>query len=104
MAISVRQTRARPAGCPLVCLTVLHDVAYIELTAGCLLELKAPVTELTPSAIDSPYPGLARIRTSSVLSSSYPGVVLMKWTAKGDDEISLKEGERVRVYKKYCHW
>jgi hypothetical protein len=28
----------------------------------------------------------------------------MQWEAKNDDEVSLKEGEKVRVYKKYCHW
>jgi hypothetical protein len=28
----------------------------------------------------------------------------MDWNAKSDDEASFKEGERVKVYKKYCHW
>lgn len=72
--------------------------------AGCLLELKAPITELSPAAIDAPYPGMASLPTSAVLSSSYLGVVLMQWEAKNDDEVSLEEGEKVRVYKKYCHW
>lgn len=38
------------------------------------------------------------------MSSSYPGTVLMDWEAKADDQITLKAGENVRVYKKYVHW
>ncbi len=28
----------------------------------------------------------------------------MDYEAKGEDELSLKEGDKIRVYKKYCHW
>jgi len=28
----------------------------------------------------------------------------MDYEAKGGDELTLKEGEKVKVYKKYCHW
>ena len=38
------------------------------------------------------------------MSSSYPGLVLMDYDAKSSDELTLKEGEKVKVYKKYCHW
>lgn len=50
------------------------------------------------------YPGLAPVPPSAIVSSSYPGVVLMDWEKKSEDQASMKEGERVRVYKKYCHW
>jgi len=38
------------------------------------------------------------------MSSSYPGLVLMDYEGKSSDELTLKEGEKVKVYKKYCHW
>lgn len=28
----------------------------------------------------------------------------MDYDAKSSDELTLKEGEKVKVYKKYCHW
>jgi hypothetical protein len=28
----------------------------------------------------------------------------MDYAAKGGDELTLKEGQHVKVYKKYCHW
>ena len=28
----------------------------------------------------------------------------MDWEAKADDQVTLREGDKVRVYKKYCHW
>jgi len=58
---------------------------------------------VTPAAV-SEYPGLSPLPPSAIMSSSYPGVVLMDYEAKGGDELTLKEGERVKVYKKYCHW
>ena len=56
------------------------------------------------SASDLQYPGLAPVPSSAIVSSSYPGIVLMNWDKKSEDQASLKEGEPVRVYKKYCHW
>lgn len=38
------------------------------------------------------------------MSSSYPGLALMDYEAKGEGELSLGEGDMVKVYKKYCHW
>ncbi|ORY21850.1 hypothetical protein BCR39DRAFT_552741 [Naematelia encephala] len=74
--------------------------------AGCLLEISSPISISTPAASEVPlaYPGLAPLPPSTIMSSSYPGVVLMEYEAKGDNELTLKEGDKVRVYKKYCHW
>ncbi|WWD18066.1 hypothetical protein CI109_102513 [Kwoniella shandongensis] len=74
--------------------------------AGCLLELSQPISVVSPSPNGqiAPYPGLSPLPPSAIMSSSYAGHVLMDYEAKGDDELTLKEGEQVRVYKKYCHW
>ncbi|EIW72759.1 hypothetical protein TREMEDRAFT_72866 [Tremella mesenterica DSM 1558] len=73
--------------------------------AGCLLELSQPICAVCPSGeINSAYPGLSRLPPSAIVSSSYPGVVLMDYGPQGEDEVALREGEKVRVYKKYCHW
>jgi hypothetical protein len=71
--------------------------------AGCLLELTAPIASISPQSPGS-IPGRAPIPPANIMSSSYPGVVLMTHTSKDAHELTIKEGERVRVYKKYCHW
>ncbi|WVW82070.1 hypothetical protein I302_104075 [Kwoniella bestiolae CBS 10118] len=73
--------------------------------AGCLLELSQPISLVSPhpSGDIAPYPGLSPLPPSAIISSSYAGNVLMDYEAKGDAELSLKEGDKVRVYKKYCH-
>ena len=73
--------------------------------AGCLLELSSPILGMTvPGSAIPVYPGLSRIPPTSIVSSSYPGIVLMDYDAQGEDELTLREGEPVNVYKKYCHW
>lgn len=71
--------------------------------AGCLLEMSAPVQSVSPRS-PGRLPGRAPLRPSSIMSSSYPGVVLMDYVAKDENELTLKEGQKIRVYKKYCHW
>ncbi|CAK9782107.1 hypothetical protein CC85DRAFT_308208 [Cutaneotrichosporon oleaginosum] len=71
--------------------------------AGCLLELTAPIASISPQSPGS-IPGRAPIPPANIMSSSYPGVVLMNHTSKDTHELTIKEGEKVRVYKKYCHW
>jgi len=66
------------------------------------LEISSPISAITPKAGE--YPGLSALPPSVIMSSSYPGLVLMDYEAKGGDELTLKEGEKVKVYKKYCHW
>lgn len=72
---------------------------------GCLLELSAAIgASVSPAELNVTYPGLSPLASSTIISSSYPGVVLMDYTAKSSDELSVREGEKVKVYKKYCHW
>jgi len=71
--------------------------------AGCLLELTAPVASVSPATPGMP-PGRAPIPPTNIISSSYPGKALMDFTSKDDNELNLKEGDKIRVYKKYCHW
>jgi hypothetical protein len=73
---------------------------------GCLLETSQPISIASPGigAVIPPYPGLAPLPPSAILSSFYPGIVLMDYVKQGDDEITLVEGEKVRIYKKYWHW
>ncbi|WWC58399.1 uncharacterized protein I303_100939 [Kwoniella dejecticola CBS 10117] len=73
--------------------------------AGCLLELSQPISLASPTSSGeiATYPGLSPLPPTNIISSSYAGNVLMDYEAKGDAELSLKEGDKVRVYKKYCH-
>ena len=73
--------------------------------AGCLLELTAPIAVLNAGKpFDTAYPGLAPLPSFSIVSSSYPGIILMEWVSRGEDQASFKQGERVKVYKRYCNW
>lgn len=75
---------------------------------GCLLELSSPISRVSPAIIPGEplptYPGLAPLPPIAIISTSYPGVVLMDYNKKSSDEIDVKEGQNVRVYKKYSHW
>lgn len=71
--------------------------------AGCLLELEKAIAQVSPRS-PGKLPGRAPLLPSNIMSSSYPGNVLMDYTAKNENELTLREGERIRVYKKYCHW
>jgi hypothetical protein len=82
------------------------DYTLMARDSGCLLEISSPISIVSPAISDvvPPFPGLAPLLPTAIMSSSYPGVVLMDYDAKGDDELDLREGDRVKVYKKYCHW
>ncbi|WWC86042.1 uncharacterized protein L201_000913 [Kwoniella dendrophila CBS 6074] len=82
-----------------------NDPTQGWVPAGCLLELSQPISLVSPTATGeiATYPGLSPLPPDTILSSSYAGNVLMDYEAKGDAELSLKEGDKVRVYKKYCH-
>jgi hypothetical protein len=69
------------------------------------LELSSPIAlSATAKELNPMFPGLSPLAPTSIMSSSYPGLVLMDYESKSDDELTLKEGEKVKVYKKYCHW
>jgi hypothetical protein len=71
--------------------------------AGCLLELTSPVAAVSP-ATPGRTPGRAPIPPGSIISSSYPGKALMEFSSNDPNELSLRQDDKIRVYKKYCHW
>jgi len=68
--------------------------------AGCLLETTSPVTCTDPSQNISRVP----IPPSNILTTSYPGVGLIEYRAKTDDEIDLAVDDQLRVFKRYNYW
>lgn len=79
--------------------------------AGCLLETKVPVAsaiaEATAAAKASGAPDAESktpILPLSIISTSFPGIALMDYKKKGDEELDLMKDEAVRVFKRYNHW
>jgi hypothetical protein len=94
--------------------------------AGCLLETKLPVASAiaeasakshgasTSSNGASPRPGSPidgredqrkrPILPLSIVSTSFPGVALMDYQGKGEEELDLIKDESLRVFKRYNHW
>ncbi|KAI0367034.1 hypothetical protein BV20DRAFT_1055190 [Pilatotrama ljubarskyi] len=81
--------------------------------AGCLLETKVPVAAaiaeatarggMSASPPSSP-PGTTPILPLSILSTSFPGIALMDYKKKGDEELDLQKDDSLRVFKRYNHW
>ena len=82
--------------------------------AGCLLETNVPVASAIAeanaaraSATGSP-PSSPTSKTPilplSILSTSFPGVALMDYRAKGEEELNLVKDDLLRVFKRYNHW
>ncbi|THH10366.1 hypothetical protein EW145_g1394 [Phellinidium pouzarii] len=82
--------------------------------AGCLLETNVPVASAIAeanaaraSASGSPPPSPASktpILPLSILSTSFPGVALMDYRKKGEEELNLVKDDLLRVFKRYNHW
>ncbi|PCH44267.1 hypothetical protein WOLCODRAFT_77286 [Wolfiporia cocos MD-104 SS10] len=81
--------------------------------AGCLLETSVPVTSAIAEANarkggsgsppQSPA-GKTPILPLSILSTSFPGIALMDYQKKGDEELTLAKDDYLRVFKRYNHW
>ncbi|KAJ7355669.1 hypothetical protein DFH08DRAFT_922665 [Mycena albidolilacea] len=84
--------------------------------AGCLLETKVPVASAiaeataakgNASSSDSP-PETPVSKTPilplSIISTSFPGIALMDYKKKGDEELDLVKDDALRVFKRYNHW
>ncbi|KAI0766906.1 hypothetical protein BD413DRAFT_142824 [Trametes elegans] len=81
--------------------------------AGCLLETKVPVAaaiaeatargSMTSTPPSSP-PGTTPILPLSILSTSFPGIALMDYKKKGEEELDLQKDDSLRVFKRYNHW
>lgn len=84
------------------------------MPAGCLLETNIPVasavaeaTAARSNAAGSPPSSPASktpILPLSILSTSFPGVALMDYRKKGDEELDLVKDDLLRVFKRYNHW
>ena len=81
--------------------------------AGCLLETNVPVAHAIAEAIaarvaagGSPTSPTSSnpILPLSILSTSFPGVALMNYRKKGNEELDLQEKDLLRVFKRYNHW
>ncbi|KAH7911047.1 hypothetical protein BJ138DRAFT_1151558 [Hygrophoropsis aurantiaca] len=94
--------------------------------AGCLLETNVPVASAiaeataasSSSTIDAssdepPVTGTIPGSTTekktpilplSIISTSFPGVALMEYKKKGEEELDLAKDDALRVFKRYNHW
>ncbi|EJD43767.1 hypothetical protein AURDEDRAFT_114560 [Auricularia subglabra TFB-10046 SS5] len=76
--------------------------------AGCLLETRVPVAtavaEAAGTASPSSVAGKNPILPLSIISTSFPGVALMDYHKKGDEELELVKDDSLRVFKRYNHW
>ncbi|KAJ7918796.1 hypothetical protein B0H13DRAFT_1991729 [Mycena leptocephala] len=87
--------------------------------AGCLLETNVPVASAIAEATaaksgssgsssgDSP-PETPVSKTPilplSIISTSFPGIALMDYKKKGEEELDLVKDDALRVFKRYNHW
>ncbi|KAF8637652.1 hypothetical protein AX17_002720 [Amanita inopinata Kibby_2008] len=79
--------------------------------AGCLLETNVPVAsaiaEATATKGSSTNPdgtNKTPILPLSIISTSYPGIALMDYRKKGEEELDLVKDDALRVFKRYNHW
>jgi len=79
--------------------------------AGCLLETSVPVasaieqaTAKGGAAVPTTQPGSTPILPLSILSTSFPGIALMEYAKKGEEELTLQKDDTLRVFKRYNHW
>jgi len=72
---------------------------------GCCLEIGIPVASAIAEAMASaPFGSRAPILPQRIISSSSPGVVLMDYKMKGEEEVDLVMGDAVRIFKVHDHW
>jgi bZIP factor len=78
--------------------------------AGCLLETNVPVASaIAAAAAVKGTSGPSDVSKTpilplSIISTSFPGIALMDYNKKGDEELELVEGDQLRVFKRYNHW
>ncbi|KDQ27001.1 hypothetical protein PLEOSDRAFT_1066280 [Pleurotus ostreatus PC15] len=93
--------------------------------AGCLLETNVPVASAIAEATASKTNGLLTSSSTassssgsppitpagktpilplSIISTSFPGIALMDYKKKGDEELDLAKDDALRVFKRYNHW
>ncbi|KAL0064413.1 hypothetical protein AAF712_008713 [Marasmius tenuissimus] len=95
--------------------------------AGCLLETNQPVASAIREAREKKGMGLdgdgeagdggdngeqpiaassskTPILPLSIISTSFPGIALMDYKKKGEEELDLAKDDSLRVFKRYNHW
>ncbi|KAF9462929.1 hypothetical protein BDZ94DRAFT_1219040 [Collybia nuda] len=83
--------------------------------AGCLLETNVPVASAIAEAtaakgsLNSGSPPQTPISKTpilplSIISTSFPGIALMDYKKKGEEELDLVKDDALRVFKRYNHW
>ena len=40
----------------------------------------------------------------SIISTSFPGIALMSYLKRGEEELDLMKDDLLRVFKRYNHW
>lgn len=70
--------------------------------AGCLLETSVSV------AAGSNQSGSSTFKTPilplHIVSTNFPGIALIDYQSKGDEELDMIKGDTLRVFKRYNHW
>ena len=85
------------------------------MPAGCLLETNVPVASAIAEATAAkgasangspPSSPISKtpILPLSIISTSFPGIALMDYKKKGDEELDLMKDDALRVFKRYNHW
>jgi hypothetical protein len=85
--------------------------------AGCLLETSVPVASAIEQATAAKGSTASRngsppttpvsktpILPLSIISTSFPGIALMDYKKKGEEELDLIKDDALRVFKRYNHW
>lgn len=74
--------------------------------AGCLLETNVPVASAVAEATGGANATAdgKPILPLSIISTSFPGIALMDYSRKGEEELDLKKDDPLRVFKRYNHW
>lgn len=77
--------------------------------AGCLLETNVPVASAIAEARSTTggnAGGASKmpILPLSIISTSFPGIALMEYKRKGEEELDLYTNDLLRVFKRYNHW
>ncbi|KAJ7746855.1 protein kinase regulator [Mycena maculata] len=85
--------------------------------AGCLLETNVPVASAIAEATaakstasgspeEPPETPVSKtpILPLSIISTSFPGIALMDYKKKGEEELDLVKDDALRVFKRYNHW
>jgi len=83
--------------------------------AGCLLETNVPVASAIAEATAAKNGSMSGsppetpvsktpILPLSIISTSFPGIALMDYKKKGEEELDLVKDDALRVFKRYNHW